>query len=72
MYLKKEEYETIKEVALLFPTGEDFEKLPEETRDTITRLDVLLSNLYKRQKASNAKTARYIAEKRKTNRNYAR
>lgn len=72
MFLKKDEFEILTQVYDYLPTGEDFEALPEEQRYLITRFDALLVSLNRRRQASNAKTAQYIAEKRKTNRHYAR
>ena len=72
MFIKKNEFETLKAISRLLPNGEDFEALPEADRAIITTFDTLLVNLHKRQQASNRKTADYIAEKRKINKNYAR
>lgn len=72
MYIKKWEYETLLKISALLPSGDVFEALPEADKAIITTYDALLVNLHKRQQESNRKTAEYIAEKRKTNKNYAR
>lgn len=72
MFLKNKEYETLKSIMSLFPTGEDFQKLPEDQKALIEKYDTLMLVLYRRKQEGNKKTAEYIAEKRKTNKNYAR
>ena len=72
MYITKEDFKVIEKALKLLPQGENFEALDKETQDIITTADVIMVNLLKKKKESNTKIAKYIADKRKTNKNYAR
>lgn len=72
MFLKNEEFNTIVKALELLPHGEEFEKLNKENQDIIVNADSTMIGLLKKKKANNKKVAEYIAEKRKTNKNYAR
>ena len=72
MNLKTSEYELLKKISSLLPAQSDFERLPKEDQEIIVKYDALLIDLYRRKQESNHKTAQYIAEKRKDNKNYAR
>lgn len=72
MNITNKEFETIKKALELLPHGLDFENLPKETQDTIVRADTTMVNLLQKKKKSNKRTAEYIANKRKENKNYAR
>ena len=72
MQIKKDEYEAIENALMLLPQGEWFKRLNEETQTIIINADIALVEILKRKKRSNKKTAEYIAERRKTDKNYAR
>ena len=72
MYLTNEEFNTIKKALELLPHGNSFIKLSKKKQDIIISADDTMVKLLQKQKANNKKTAQYIAEKRKTNKNYAR
>lgn len=72
MNITKKDFEAIRDALALLPHGAPFEALPQEDRDTITRADAVMMELLKKRRRDNARTAQYIAERRKTNRNYAR
>lgn len=72
MYLTNEEFNTIKRALELLPQGNSFIKLSKKKQDIIISADDTMVKLLQKQKANNKKTAQYIAEKRKTNKNYAR
>ena len=72
MYLTNEEFEAIEKALKLLPHGNVFVGLSEEKQDIIINADKVMVNLLKKKKANNKKVAEYIAEKRKSNKNYAR
>lgn len=72
MNITNKQYEALKAAIYLLPSGDAFTALPKEEQDTIVAAQVVLINLYRKKKASNKKTAEYIANKRKTDKNYAR
>lgn len=72
MYITNEDYAALEAAIHLLPEGEAFNKLDIETQTIITKADMTLIKLLRKQKQSNQKTAAYIAEKRKSNKNYAR
>ena len=72
MFVTKEEFKTIENLANVLCTVWDFVAMPKELQDAITAYDMTLMHLIKKKKASNKKTAEYIAEKRKSDKNYAR
>lgn len=72
MQIKKDEFEAIENALMLLPCGEWFKRLNDETQTIIINADVAMVNILKRKKKSNKKTAEYIAERRKTDKNYAR
>ena len=72
MYITNDQFAILEKIYGMLPTGEDFKKLPEAEQEAIVNYDIVLCELTKKRKQANAKTAAYIAEKRKTNKNYAR
>ncbi len=72
MNLTNNDFLAIEKALALLPHGEDFNNLTKETQEIIIKADQVMINLYKKKKANNKRTADYIAEKRKTNKNYAR
>jgi hypothetical protein len=70
--ITNKQYEALKAAIYLLPSGDAFTALPKEEQDTIVAAQVVLVDLYRKKKASNKKTADYIANKRKTDKNYAR
>ena len=77
MFIKKSEFEAIASVLFnqsgdFVPQGAEFENLPKEQQEAIVKADTAIVNILKRHKAQNRKTADYIANKRKQNKNYAR
>lgn len=72
MYLTNEEFNAIKKALELLPHGNAFVGLSEEKQDIIINADRIMLNLLKKKKANNKKVAEYIADKRKSDKNYAR
>ena len=72
MQVKKSEYDAIAKALELLPSGVNFKELNAETQNIILNADNAMLNILRRKKDQNRKTADYIAEKRKTNKNYAR
>ena len=72
MQINKDEFEAIEKALMMLPHGEYFKRLNEETQAIIINADIAMVNILKRKKKSNKKTAEYIAERRKTDKNYAR
>lgn len=72
MYLTNEEFNAIKKALELLPHGEEFNNLDKGSQDIIVNADTTMINLLKKKKANNKKVAEYIADKRKSNKNYAR
>ena len=72
MNITNKQYEALKAAIYLLPSGDAFTALHKEEQDTIVAAQVVLIDLYRKKKASNKKTADYIANKRKTDKNYAR
>ena len=56
----------------LLPEIRDFKTLTEEQQNKIIRADIAIVEATKRKREMNKRTANYIAEKRKDNKNYAR
>lgn len=71
-YIKVDEFDAILKALELLPSGDAFNALPKNQQDVICKADEIMIKLYRRQRDSNRKTAAYIAEKRKTDKNYAR
>ena len=72
MQLTLEQYNAICKAIELLPKGKRFNALPEEKQYIISKADTELLNIYNRYKKEKRRTADYIAEKRKTDKNYAR
>lgn len=72
MNMTNADFNKIEKALNLLPHGEQFLALPEDTQKTIIDAQVVLVRICRKKKASNEKTAKYIAEKRKKNKNYAR
>lgn len=72
MNITNKEFEAIEKALELLPHGKTFIGLNEETQNIILNADKAMLNLMKKKEKDNKRTAKYIAEKRKTNPNYAR
>lgn len=72
MNMTNDDFKKIEKALMLLPQGEEFKALPKETQDIIVDANVVMVRLLKKKKTNNAKTANYIAEKRKLDKNYAR
>ena len=72
MNMTNADFEAIEKALRLLPEGKEFDKLDKGTQDIIVNAEVVMVKLYKKRKADNKRTADYIANKRKTNKNYAR
>ena len=72
MYLTNKNFEAIEKALRLLPHGKEFDQLDKENQDIIVNAEVVMVELLKKKNASNEKTAKYIADKRKINKNYAR
>ena len=72
MNITKADYERLKAISRLLPTGETFEALPPNERDAIVAFDSVLVRLERKRRADNAKAREYIAERRKVSQSYAR
>ena len=71
--LTNDEFEAMKVVAydLLFEIC-DFKALTQEQKDMILRSDNAIIEAIRRKRKTNKRTREYIAERRKTDKNYAR
>ena len=72
MNITNKQYEALKAAIYMLPSGDAFTALPKEEQDTIVAAQMVLMDLYRKKKASNKKTAAYIANKRKADKNYAK
>lgn len=72
MFITNKDFEIIKKALELLPHGEDFNGLSKEKQDIIVNADTTMVNLLKKKEKDNKRTAEYVADKRKTNKNYAR
>ena len=72
MNITNSDYEALKKAVEMLPHGEAFKMLSVEAQQTIINADTVLIKLLKKKKNDNKRVAAYIAEKRKTNKNYAR
>lgn len=72
MNITNKEFEAIEMALKLLPRGDEFKNLPRETQDIIVNADATMVNLVRKKNANNKRTAEYIANKRKENKNYAR
>lgn len=72
MFITNDDFKAIEKALALLPEGAEFEMLDAETQEIIVKADSVMLELINKKKADNSRTARYIAEKRKTNKNYAR
>ena len=71
MFLSKKQYDLIQEKLKEFQ-GKDFEKLNHRQQLAIYDIADILGDVMDLHQKQNRKTADYINEKRKTNKNYAR
>lgn len=71
-FIKEADFENLEKALRLLPSGEQFKELSKEDQDIIVNAEVVMVQLVKDKKKKNAKIAKYIAEKRKVNKNYAR
>ena len=72
MNMTNADFKAIEKALNLLPSGEELQKQDKETQDTIIDAYVVMLKLCKKRRQANARTAAYIAEKRKDNKNYAR
>lgn len=72
MNITNEQFKALEKALMLLPSGKDYLALTEEEQDTISSADAVMIALAKKRKAVNARTAAYVANKRKTDKNYAR
>lgn len=72
MNITNSDFEAIEKALKLLPHGEAFNALSDDEQKTIIDAEMTMIMLYRKKKANNKRVAEYIAEKRKTNKNYAR
>lgn len=72
MWITNNDYEKISKAMELLPHGDTFDSLTEEEKQIIVDVDVIMVNLFKKKKADNERVAKYVAKKRKEDKNYAR
>lgn len=72
MNITKAQFKAIEDAIRLLPQGDAFKALSPEVQTIISDADKVLLDLDKKRKRDNKRTAEYIAEKRKSNPNYAR
>lgn len=72
MNITNKDYEVIKAIRDFLPKNEEFNSLSAAEQKKIIDFDITLVNLYQKKKKDNERTAKYIANKRKDNKNYAR
>ena len=71
MYISNDQFAAL-ESALNVITPDLFKTLSKTDQEKIVNGDVALLNIYKKKKKDNARQAKYVAERRKTNPNYGR
>lgn len=72
MNITNKQYEALNKAIYLLPSGDAFKALPKEEQETIMAAQVVLIDLARKKMADNKKTAAYIANRRKADKNYAR
>ena len=72
MNITKAQFKVLEDALQLLPQGDAFKALPPEVQTIISEADKIMIDLDKKRKRDNKRTAEYIAEKRKTNPDYAR
>ena len=72
MNITNKQYEALNAAIYLLPSGDAFKALPKEEQETIMAAQVVLIDLARKKMADNKKTAAYIANRRKADKNYAR
>ena len=72
MNITNKDFETLQKALLLFPKGEKFDSLSDEQKIIINNAKKTMENLEKKKQKDNERIAKYIAEKRNDNPNYAR
>lgn len=72
MNITKAQFKAIEDAIRLLPQGDAFKALSPEVQAIISDADKVLIDLDKKRKRDNKRTAEYIAEKRKSNPDYAR
>ena len=70
--ITNDDFKAIEKALALLPSGSEFEGLSADTQEIIIKADSVMLDLLNKKKANNSRTARYIAEKRKVDKNYAR
>lgn len=70
--IKNADFDELKKAFTLLLTNEQFHKLKGEEQVTIINAEMIFKFLEDEKGKRNSKIAKYIAEKRKTDRNYAR
>ena len=69
MYLTNSEFDAIKKALELLP---DMTELGEAEQNIVMNANKAIDSFLRKKTAINQRTAEYVAEKRKTNKNYAR
>lgn len=72
MNITNADSQILEEAIMLLPKGKEFEALSTSEQQKIINADMLLCKLIKKKKEQNKRTAEYIAERRKFDKNYAR
>ena len=72
MIITNADFEILEKAIMLLPKGAEFEALSTSDQLKIVDADMVLCRLIKKKKEQNKRTAEYIAERRKTDKNYAR
>lgn len=72
MNITNADFSILEQAIMLLPQGEEFEALSTEKQHIIIEADIVLCKLIRKRKEDNKRIAEYIAERRKTDKNYAR
>lgn len=72
MNITRSDYEIISAALQMLPQGEAFTLLNEEAQQKIIAADRVMVQLLQKKKEQNRRTAAYIADRRKTDKTYAR
>ena len=72
MNVTNDDFNKIEKALQLLPEGDDLKKLPKAKQKIICEANKTMLKLIEKKEKLNEKTKNYIAEKRKTNKDYAR
>jgi len=72
MNITKDQFKAIEDAYYILAACDGLHLLPDDSKATIVNLRSTLTELKAKKERDNARTAEYIAEKRKTNKDYAR